>query len=48
MEDNKKLLKTLKMQRTKLLNKAVKTVEEFIEVQDKLNEVEARIKEIEG
>jgi TnpA family transposase len=46
MED-KKLLKVLKVQRTKLINKSVKTVEEFIEIQDKLNEIEARIKEME-
>lgn len=41
-------LKILKAQKTKLLNKSVKTVEQFIEIQDKLNAIELQIKEIES
>ena len=32
-------LRILKAQKTKLLNKSVKTVEEFVEIHDKLNEI---------
>ncbi len=42
-----KELRILKLIRTKLLNKQVETEEEFEDVQDKLNEVELLIKEIE-
>ncbi len=42
-----KELRILKAQKTKLLNKKVETVEEFEEIQDKLNLVEAQIKELE-
>ena len=37
---DKKLLKVLKAQKTKLLNKQCETIEQFEEVQDKLNELE--------
>ena len=47
MEDKSKL-RILKMQRTKMLNKAVKTVNEFTELQEKLNRIELEIKEIES
>lgn len=40
-------LKVLKAQRTKLLNKSIKTVQEFEIIQDKLHEIELRIKQIE-
>lgn len=39
-------LRVLKTQRTKLLNKSVKTVKEFEMIQDKLHEIELRIKQI--
>lgn len=42
---NKKL-KVLKAQRTKLLNKKCETIEEFEEIQNKLNEVEFEINKI--
>ena len=42
--DNK--LKTLKAQKTKLLNKPVKTLEQFELVQDKLNEIELNMEVI--
>lgn len=42
-----KELRILKGIRTKLLNKQVETQEEFEEVQDKLNQVELQIKELE-
>lgn len=38
--DKKKNLKTLKAQKTRLLNKECKTLEEFAEVQEKLNVIE--------
>lgn len=41
-----KLLKVLKIQRTKLLNKECKTAEEFEAIQEKLNNIEIQIKEI--
>lgn len=37
---DKKLLKVLKAQKTKLLNKQCETMEEFEEVQNKLNLIE--------
>lgn len=43
----KKELRILKAQKTKLLNKKVETIEEFEEIQNKLNEVEFFIKEME-
>ena len=43
-----KELRILKLIRTKLLNRNCETIEEFEEVQNKLNEVELLIKEIEG
>lgn len=43
----KEKLKTLKMQKTKLLKKLEKLVEEFIQTQDNLKEIEQKIKEIE-
>lgn len=42
-----KELRILKSIRTKLLNRQIETQEEFEEVQDKLNLVEAQIKELE-
>lgn len=42
---NKKL-KVLKAKRTKLLNKKCETIEEFEEIQNKLNEVEFEINKI--
>lgn len=42
MEEN---LKTLKSQRTRLIKKLTKLVEEFIETQDKLKAIEQEIKE---
>ena len=41
-----KELRILKGIRTKLLNRQVETIEEFEEVQDKLNQVELQIKEL--
>ena len=38
--DKKKILKTLKAQKTRLLNKKCETLEEFAEVQEKLNVIE--------
>ena len=43
----KKELKILKAQRTKLLNKKCGTIEQFEEIQDKLNEIELKIKGVE-
>ena len=42
-----KELRILKSIRTRLLNRQVETIEEFEEIQDKLNQVEAQIKELE-
>ena len=39
-------LRVLKTQRTKLLNKSIKTVKEFEMIQDKLHEIELKIKQI--
>ena len=47
MEDKKKL-RILKMQRTKMLRRILELVDEFVELQDKIKEVEKRIKELEG
>ena len=41
-------LKILKIQRTKLLNKKCETHEEFEQVQEKLNEIEVIINELEN
>lgn len=41
-----KELKVLKSQRTKLLNKKCETIEEFEEIQNKLNEVDFKINAI--
>lgn len=38
-----KALKSLKAQRTKLLNKQCETIEEFEEVQNKINAIELEI-----
>lgn len=38
-----KELKVLKAQKTKLLNKQCETIEEFEEIQEKLNEIELKI-----
>ena len=46
MDKNK--LRALKAQKTKLLNKECQTMQEFEEVQEKLNIIEAKMKEIEG
>ena len=46
MEEKKKL-RILKMQRTKMLRKTLELVDEFIELQDKIKEIEIKIKEIE-
>ena len=43
MKDEKRI-KILKSQKTKLLNKEVKTMQQFIEVQNKLLEIETEIK----
>ena len=43
MKDEKRI-KILKAQKTKLLNKEVKIMQQFIEVQNKLLEIEAEIK----
>lgn len=43
---NKNKLRALKAQKTKLLNKECQTMEEFEEVQEKLNIIEAKIKEL--
>ena len=40
-------LNILKAQKTKLIKKQCKIVEEFIEIQDKLNEIEFKIKLLE-
>ena len=39
-------LRVLKAQRTKLLNKECKTIEQFEDVQDKLNKIELQMKMI--
>ena len=44
MDKNK--LRALKAQKTKLLNKECQTIQEFEEVQEKLNIIEAKIKEL--
>lgn len=41
----KKYIATLKAQRTRLLNKQCNTVEEFEEIQGKLNEIEFKLKQ---
>lgn len=41
-----KEITNLKRQKTKLLNNKCKTIEQFELIQDKLNEVELRLKEI--
>lgn len=41
-----KELKVLKAQKTKLLNKQCETIEEFEEVQDKLNLIELQMMEV--
>ena len=41
-----KELRVLKAQRTKLLNKQCKTMEEFEEIQDKLNLIELQMMEV--
>lgn len=46
MEEKSKL-RTLKMQRTKLLRRSILTIDEFVELQDKLNLIELEIKELE-
>lgn len=43
MKDEKRI-KVLKTQKTKLLNKEVKTMQEFIEIQNKLLEIETELK----
>lgn len=40
-------LNILKAQKTKLIKKQYKTIEEFIEIQDKLNKIEFKIKLLE-
>ena len=40
-------LRLLKVRKTKLLNKMIKTFDEFVETQNKLNELEFQIKELE-
>lgn len=40
-------LNILKAQKTKLIKKQCKTIEEFIEIQDKLNKIEFEIKLLE-
>jgi len=44
----KEELRILKAQKTRLLNAKCESEEEFEEIQNKLNEVELLIKEIEG
>jgi hypothetical protein len=46
MKENKEL-QILKAQKTKLLNKEVKTMQEFIEIQNNLLEIETKIKNME-
>ena len=41
-----KELRILKAQKTKLLNKQCETIEEFEEIQDKLNFIELQMKEV--
>lgn len=43
---NKKILRILKANKTKLLNKNCKDFNEFEEIQDKLNFIELQIKEV--
>ena len=45
---NMKVLSVLKAQKTKLLNKQCETMEQFEEVQNKLNLIELEIKQMEG
>jgi len=40
-------LRLLKIKRSRLLNKSVKTIEEFEMLQNELNKIELRIKEVE-
>lgn len=40
----KKELKVLKTQKTKLLNKQYETLEQFEEIQERLNEIELQMK----
>lgn len=42
-----KKLNVLKAQKTKLIKKQCKTIEEFVEIQDKLNKIEFEIKLLE-
>lgn len=42
----KEKLRVLKAQKTKLLNKQCETIEQFEEVQNKLNEIELQMKMI--
>ena len=44
--DNKTKIRVLKAQKTKLLNKECETLEDFEEVQNKLNEVELELNEL--
>ena len=46
--DNEKLLKKLEKQRKNLNNKSIKTFNEFIKIQNQLNELDLLTKEIEG
>ena len=46
--DNEKLLKKLEKQRKSLTDKAVKTFDEFVQIQDKLNELDLLTKELKG
>jgi hypothetical protein len=46
MEDEKRI-QTLKAQKTKLLNKSAETMQEFIEIQNKLLEIETELKSYE-
>lgn len=46
MKDEKRI-KVLKAQKTKLLNKAVKTMQDFIEIQNELLLLEKELKNIE-
>ena len=41
-------LKILNAQKKKMLNKSTKTIEKFIEIQNKLNEIEFEIKRLES
>lgn len=45
---DKKLLRTLKAQKTKLLNAKCESLAEFEEIQNKLNEIDLKIIEAEG